>query len=453
MVYVSPIINSNFNISEIMKRKDLIVEVQRVGINSESLFFELLTFVVHKEGPEETLDCVALKQQMKTFVSRLREKYKKYNRKFDRLISNENDWLDKNLEIIRVQEPTKAGPGRPKKEWNETADRTKRLRVSMLASEEPEPLALAAIKSAKQANKTDLASSLKKCVNNDTENTKAVPKMMSPEEALALKVQCNLSNDAYQMIRNSACEHNANIFPSLHNILKVKYESYPDNLTITETSAECSLQDMVNHTLSRIMSISSENSSLSKLLHDGGGDTIFGEFFMKAGFDGASSQSIYKQKYENTDLQSATYHEESLFQTAIVPLKLNIGDQNVWLNKKPNSSHFCRPLKIQYKRESKELSKEEFSRLKSELDNIEPFHVSLVTENNNQLNIQIKIRVDFTMFDGKVINAITDTNSTQSCNICGAKPSEMNKIEVIRNKEVNNQACELGLSSLHCWLR
>ena len=72
-------------------------------------------------------------------------------------------------------------------------------------------------------------------------------------------------------------------------------------------------------------------------------------------------------------------------------------------------------------------------------------------EKNEYLNIKFKI--DLTMFDGKVLNVLTDTASTQSCNICGAKPSEMNKLEVVRKKPVNEKACELGLSTLHCWIR
>ena len=57
------------------------------------------------------------------------------------------------------------------------------------------------------------------------------------------------------------------------------------------------------------------------------------------------------------------------------------------------------------------------------------------------------------MFDGKVVNALTDTKSTQSCNVCDAKPSEMNNVKVIRKKKVNEYALSLGLSTLHCWLR
>ena len=42
-----------------------------------------------------------------------------------------------------------------------------------------------------------------------------------------------------------------------------------------------------------------------------------GTFHLKAGFDGASNQSIYKQKYVEHRLDDVVQGEESLFQTAI----------------------------------------------------------------------------------------------------------------------------------------
>ena len=83
--------------------------------------------------------------------------------------------------------------------------------------------------------------------------------MMSCEQALALKVQLNLSDKQYQILRNSSLQQHANIYPTLHEILKVKDQCYPENLIITETSALCSLQSMADHTLSRIIELSVNN--------------------------------------------------------------------------------------------------------------------------------------------------------------------------------------------------
>ena len=84
--------------------------------------------------------------------------------------------------------------------------------------------------------------------------------------------------------------------------------------------------------------------------------------------DGASSQSIYSQRFDNTDLAAGVENEQSLFQAAIVPLKLEIGDTTVWSNSKPSSLHFCWPLHLQYQKETKELTRAEESGVGYKMD-------------------------------------------------------------------------------------
>ena len=158
-----------------------------------------------------------------------------------------------------------------------------------------------------------------------------------------------------------------------------------------------------------------------------------GILYCKLGFDGASSQSVYKQKFDQMSILEEKIDEESLFLTALVPLLRTVDGINVWVNKKPSSAHFCRPVKLQYKKESKELSKEEFDRLTDEIKNLSLGLISVGIDGQEFASIQFK--VDLTMFDGKVVIALTDTSSTQSCNVCGAKPSEMNNLKVIRQKK------------------
>ena len=155
---------------------------------------------------------------------------------------------------------------------------------------------------------------------------------------------------------------------------------------------------------------------------------------MKMGFDGASSQSIYNQRYEETDLSIAALNEESLFQTAIVPLKLVIDGKDIWVNNKPSSPHFCRPVNMQYKKETKEVTVNEEYRLREEMQHLEDFELDEELNSGTKLKAKISIKIDLTMLDGKAVNAITDTNSTQTCNVCKAKPSEMNNLSFIRKK-------------------
>ena len=74
-------------------------------------------------------------------------------------------------------------------------------------------------------------------------------------------------------------------------------------------------------------------------------------------------------------------------------------------------------------------------------------------QNGKKLSGPLHYSIDITMLDGKAVNALTDTNSSQSCNICGAKPKEMNNLSIIREKSVNAASLKLGLSPLHCWMR
>ena len=67
--------------------------------------------------------------------------------------------------------------------------------------------------------------------------------------------------------------------------------------------------------------------------------------------------------------------------------------------------------------------------------------------------ITFKFKLDLTMFDGKVVNALTNTLSSKSCNVCGAKLNEINNPVLIRSKPVNEKILSLGLSTLHCLLR
>ena len=204
---------------------------------------------------------------------------------------------------------------------------------------------------------------------------------------------------------------------------------------------------MVDHTLSRVIEQSDENKLMDV---ESGGSGIF---FLKTGMDGASSQSIYNQKFDETALETGKYHEESLFQTAIVPLKLVINGREVWLNEKPNSSHFCRPLHLQYQKETTEVTKGEEDRINREIEDLQDFKLDITLKSGERLSATVKYHIDMTMLDGKAVNALTDTKSSQSCNVCGAKPSEMNKLEVIRGKSVSERTLKLGLSSLHCWMR
>lgn len=56
------------------------------------------------------------------------------------------------------------------------------------------------------------------------------------------------------------------------------------------------------------------------------------------------------------------------------------------------------------------------------------------------------------MVDGKVVDHLTNTSMT-NCNICGAKPTQMNKFDELKKLPINKDNFQFGLSTLHCWIR
>lgn len=60
---------------------------------------------------------------------------------------------------------------------------------------------------------------------------------MSPEEALAYIMECNMSIDTYNKTREIALKYGHNLFPSYKKILVAKKETYPSIMDVTEN--EC----------------------------------------------------------------------------------------------------------------------------------------------------------------------------------------------------------------------
>ena len=75
------------------------------------------------------------------------------------------------------------------------------------------------------------------------------------------------------------------IYPTLHSNLVAKSNCYLKEIEITETSAKCNLQSMVDHTTSGIL-----DQPMHKL-QSMDSSSYLGIRYLKAGMDGASSQS------------------------------------------------------------------------------------------------------------------------------------------------------------------
>ena len=99
-------------------------------------------------------------------------------------------------------------------------------------------------------------------------------------------------------------------------------------------------------------------------------------------------------------------------------------------------------------KETSEISRNEKQYIKSQIDHLYPITVDL--EDGEQLLLFHQLV--FTIIDGKVCSAITDTSS-QTCFICKANPTEMNDIDARQKKPVHTDNLAFGLSILHARIR
>jgi hypothetical protein len=65
--------------------------------------------------------------------------------------------------------------------------------------------------------------------------------------------------------------------------------------------------------------------------------------------------------------------------------------------------------------------------------------------------LSAKYTLLMTMINGEVASAITNTAS-QTCHLCGTKPSQMNNIEDVVDLNVNEGSLQYGISVLHPWI-
>lgn len=218
------------------------------------------------------------------------------------------------------------------------------------------------------------------------------------------------------------------------------------NISYKEHKSSVPLADLLNHTNERLLLA----TACHKQVLGGSPDLpLVIETDYKAGWDSASGQSVYKQKFE-TEEGEEKFVPESLLSTCIVPLRFRCQGQVLWENPVPQGANFCRPLRLAFEKESDENA----MAIKMDLDN----QVKSLTEHETEVDghlVTFKSCVHTTMLDGKAKNAASGHKSTLSCFICKAKPNDFNNLENFTSgKFVENLAFLLfGLSPMHLWIK
>lgn len=154
------------------------------------------------------------------------------------------------------------------------------------------------------------------------------------------------------------------------------------------------------------------------------------------------------QKFSNPVVDIS---DSNLFITSIVPLNMTLAEnqiKHVWKNSRPSSTKYCRALKFEFIKETLDLIREERTRVENEIKDLRETEINL-----RRRIFKVRHILYFTMIDGKVAQAVTNTASSSNCVICEAKSSEMNNISRLLNRPSNKEALKLGMSTLHARIR
>ncbi|PZC70923.1 hypothetical protein B5X24_HaOG214604 [Helicoverpa armigera] len=362
------------------------------------------------------------------FIPAFSKKWKKCARNKTSFFAKNEEWLKLlfNLPVstaVESSEECEPGPskrtrtGRPEKSFDECCDRAKRYKVKSLC----------------ENNEQQTITNAAKCLEGELK-----PKKFSPEQALALFLDASLSKHQYEIIKKATKDLGCDIFPCYDIVSKAKKMCLAEDIECTESYAVVGLQSLLDHTVKRIF-MTKTKEELSEM-----NDTC--TLDSKWGCDGSSGHSEYKQAFDEEDIS-----DENLFLTSLVPLRLTDAknDTNVhWFNNSPSSTRLCRPVQFQFTKETREIIKNEISRMEGEIKNL---NESIV--NVDGKIYKVKHNLMFTMIDGKVAQTVTDTASNAVCFICKAKPTEMNDLNHVRTKVVDEDALKVGLSPLHARIK
>ncbi|CAG4934584.1 unnamed protein product [Colias eurytheme] len=401
------------------------------------------------------------------FCSNISGRWERSHRTFSNFVKRNGDWLEsaiiwpkdiipqeeqnpqnydtnENLENLAPSqiEPvasTSSSLYSPRKPFEELGDRQKRRRVEQLSkSLSPQELQKSTLQSFKSCGNEELGKIMSHLLSNpeDIEKVKTCldhknrDNSYTPEKALALLISLNLSKWQYINLRDSASEQGVHIYPSYHKIKQAKLSCYPskEDVTITEDGACIKLQALLDLTVYRLLE-ALEFDLLKK------SDLTL---ICKWGFDGASSQSNYKQKSSETELD-----DSSVFMASLVPIRLLHGESITWENDRPSSTFYCRPIRFKFMKESEQAVLLEKTDIDNEIEALEPFQLQEVT---------VKHQLMMTMIDGKITSYISET-SAAVCDICKAKSSEMNNLNNLHRRVKHEDMYKYGLSSLHSWIR
>lgn len=409
--------------------------------------YEFMVKEINRLTNCDEIKFVNIKQKLLNFKSEYKTRWEKACRIEETFIKNNKSWLDTSLSFPSYSENVIGKKrGRPQVSFEDCSEQAKRLKTKELRNTTSLPVLLHAtcmkLKAEGQVKTSNVIKDMtSSSPNRASEYQKAYKefseqkqKLLSGEDALAVLVDAKLSREQYNVIRKNAPEK----FPSYKVVQAAKKLCYPVDITATEIGASVKLQSLLDHTVERLCLTIEPVLEHLQLKNN---DSL--TLISKWGFDGSSGHSSYKQAFCDIDA-----NDSSVFITCLVPIRLTFGEIVIWQNSSPASTRYCRPIKIEFKKETTNFIIEEKKKIDEEIRNIQNSNVLVQSK-----QIGIKHELIFSMVDGKVCNAVTETTSTMRCFICGATSTHFNKIDEMIARDIKIETLDFGLSVLHGWIR
>jgi len=449
----------------------------------------VLAFICQKSGLDQTViptsNLTELKQCVAKFLSRFTQRYNspKVSRKLDRILADK--WAHSVLKLpdtfisLLVQktntntgneekqaskepatEKQKGAVGRKRKLFEEKTTRSQLKESSELRGKfSPGVIHLASKQNLKIQGKNDAAFVVKR-ISSETGSTAKFARAAilarnnfserpltkkTPEEALFFLLTNNLTKEQYTNMKQACRESGADIWPAYSYVQSAKLGLEPEQISIEENQAVAPLQDVLNHTVKRLIHSNPEVLQKMEDIAENNDNSLETTLYYKIGFDSSGAHTVSQQ----TNSEGEHRETKSLMASQMAPIKLVafIDDEEVCLLDYPgqNSPHSCRPLRLSFEKENSETMQIEYQRLQKEIDQLQNY---LISENPR---ISVTFSGLFTLIDGKVLCSITGAKTTE-CPLCHKSGKELAKNEGPFEVE-SAKFLEYGASPLHFGLR
>lgn len=331
-------------------------------------------------------------------------------------------------------------PGRPRKPVEDLSDRSTRRR----ALEFVENASLDYLRYVMKYG-TEKLQAIDEANNIDEEDELLGRAESDKNSALALYLGLKIAKRRYIELRHYLNLHKSlpkNALPSYKTIVEQKKKLLPEGMQVTEALAIVPLQNLLNKTGESLISAVKD-----QFTHEDLSNCVINFSY---GFDGSSGYKNTHQVMEEENETNATHL--SLFLTSVTLLSINFVDTGKkWLNATPQSTRFCRPLRMSFEKETKESILRERDRVQNEITNLVD-HKYQYDPNIPASNISFDLKL--TGVDGKCLNAFLHIRSTVCCPICTINYNAYH-LGLHPNVDCSAQPGHLmfGLGLLHCNIR